>query len=137
MAVSDAAENQWLAQQYHAEFPKKSNENALSAAVFIGLHRADSRWVWSSGEPVRFQATWWNGRPYEGEGQDHVALLTAKDRHAVWVNTLNRPALTDDYPRGVIELPGDAVPPLHRPHLVELLAGKENQVNFGFFRSGQ
>lgn len=133
--VDDAEQNRWLARQFETEVLPRTPDDKLSAAVWIGLYRQGDRWVWHSGEASGFRSGWWNGEPYKGPGTDHVALLTATQRRGVWQNSLGRPSISGNYPRGVIELPPGHVPPEAQSHVVHLQsAAKLSDFDFALNR---
>lgn len=136
VTIDDAEENAWLARQYRQSFTVKRQDFGHGGTVWVGLHRKGERWVWSSGEPLRFHAGWRNAEAESGPGTDHVTLLTGGLN--VWSNSRgSRPSIPGDYPRGIIELvPGDT-PPEFTSHVVVLGNDSEKpvQLNFGIARS--
>lgn len=136
VTINDAEENTWLTEQYRNEVLPHRSSDKLSAAVWIGLHRHNEQWVWSNGETPGFHAGWWNREPYLGAGTDHVSLLTAEARRAVWNNIYGRPSIAGDYPRGVIELPTGRQSRSHQPNAIVLESGQPvHSVDFGISRS--
>lgn len=135
VTVNDAEENAWLAQEFRDSYTAKQQGVALNNAVWIGLHRSGTSWIWSSDHDSDFRPGWWSGEPYQGAGTDEVALLTSKQRRGVWQNSLSRETIPGNFPRGVIELSPEVSPRSSRAHVIKLEAGDHHSsLDFGLTR---
>ena len=78
VTINDAAENQWLVDQYYGS--TKLSESLETPSIWIGLNdlAIESSWVWSSGE-ILLYSNWAPGEPdgtnYYKAGEEYAELV--------------------------------------------------------------